>query len=264
MDSAPSSTLSFSTTTVYSSSRALQYLTEHIWIVLDNVGNILFKFFVAPFTSNSTWCAYWEPAYWAALPHSAGTPTRRLHREWLHAGIVVPPLGKPGGNGNKDGNSGKRIFTIVQQQQYLASVWLQVQLKKFLRGENCAGVSTAGHLAHQHKVEWLKQFSLTWQDSWPCFTAMWLSSWYLEGFSQVRHFKTSSDPNLCLHLRPQQLHWLATPAAVTAWSKVKLSEKIILTCSWLPSLSPFNRDTFLSCFGFCLHPVLLPEKLASF
>ena len=47
------------------------------------------------------------------------------------------------------------------------------------------------------------------------------------------------------------------------WISNKHSVSFVLACSGFPSLSPFSRDTFLSCFVFCLIPVLLlPERNA--
>ena len=46
------------------------------------------------------------------------------------------------------------------------------------------------------------------------------------------------------------------------WISNYHSVSFILACSGFPSLSPFSRDTFLSCFVFCLSPVLLPERNA--
>ena len=77
-----------------------------------------------------------------------------LRRELLRAGSGGRPLGKLGGSGNKDDSSVERgwfgHFLENLAIEYLSSVGLQVQLKKFFRGENCAGLCTAAHLS-QHK-----------------------------------------------------------------------------------------------------------------
>ena len=47
------------------------------------------------------------------------------------------------------------------------------------------------------------------------------------------------------------------------WISNNHSVSFVFACSGFPSLSPFSRDTFLSCFVFCLSPVLLlPERNA--